>query len=119
MHAYTHIHAYTCVYISHIVTDCVCIYHQCHVSSVPIYAGLRKRSLKRYSLVVAIGMLVCVGVYTLSGTFGYLTFTDHPACINADILRNYCPRDVPISIARVMMVLCIITSYPILHFVGR
>jgi len=64
-------------------------------------------------------MAVCAGVYSLTGTFGYLTFHSRPTCINADILRNYCPKDIPVNVARVMLTICIITSYPILHFVGR
>ncbi|XP_065913561.1 sodium-coupled neutral amino acid transporter 7-like isoform X2 [Dysidea avara] len=97
----------------------ICFGYQCHISSVPIYAGLRMRSLRRYAVVVAIGIAVCVGVYSLTGTFGYLTFHGRPTCIDADILRNYCPKDIPVNVARVMLTICIITSYPILHFVGR
>ena len=68
--------------------------------------------------VVAVALSVCVLVYTITGVFGYLTFHGN-ACISSDILRNYCPQDAAIDVARVMLVLVMITSYPILAFCGR
>jgi sodium-coupled neutral amino acid transporter 7/8 len=96
----------------------ICFGYQCHVSSVPIYAGLKTRSLRAYTPVVAVALCVCVAVYTVTGVFGYLTFHDH-TCISSDILRNYCPQDPAIDVARVMLILVMITSYPILAFCGR
>ena len=91
---------------------------QCHVSSVPIYVGLKQRNLKVYSLVIITGVAICVLVYTLTGVFGYMTFAPQ-FCFYSDILRNYCPSDIPISIARALLAFVVITSYPILAFCGR
>ena len=93
---------------------------KCHVSSIPIYAGLKPkwRGVSFFSVIVAIGIAICFYVYTSTGVFGFLTFLPNE-CVNSDILRNYCPNDVAISIARGLLILCLITSYPILHFCGR
>ena len=92
--------------------------NQCHLSSVPVYAGLKQRSVKIYAPVIVIAVAICVSVYTFTGAFGYLTFNTH-YCIASDILRNYCPGDVPIDVARGMLAVVMITSYPILVFCGR
>ena len=91
---------------------------QCHATSVPVYFGLKRRSVKRYSVVVITVMSSCLIVYSVTGLFGYLTFNSR-TCISGDVLRNYCPRDIPISIARLMIVVALITSYPILCYIGR
>ena len=91
---------------------------QCHVSSVPVYAGLRRRSVRAYLPLVAVSLAACLAVYSLTGVFGFLTFHKY-ACINSDILRNYRPQDPAIDVARVMLILVMITSYPILAFCGR
>ena len=91
---------------------------QCHVSSVPVYAGLKRRSVRAYLPLVAVALAVCLVVYCLTGVFGFLTYNRY-TCIEADILRNYCPQDPAIDVARVMLILVMITSYPILAFCGR
>ena len=63
-------------------------------------------------------MAICLFVYTLTGTFGYLTFQGH-SCFNSDILRNYCPSDILINIARGVLAFVMVTSYPILAYCGR
>jgi sodium-coupled neutral amino acid transporter 7/8 len=96
----------------------ICFGYQCHVSSVPVYAGLKRRSVRAYLPLVAVALSVCLVVYCLTGVFGLLTYHRH-TCIKADILRNYCPQDPAIDVARVMLILVMITSYPILAFCGR
>ncbi|XP_065913738.1 sodium-coupled neutral amino acid transporter 7-like isoform X2 [Dysidea avara] len=95
-----------------------CTAYECHVSSVPVYFGLKRRSVKRYSVVAITVMSSCLIVYSVTGLFGYLTFNSR-TCISGDVLRNYCPRDIPISIARIMIVVSLITLYPITCYVGR
>ena len=91
---------------------------QNHVSSVPVYFGLKKRFVRRYIVVIVTVMSSCLIVYSITGAFGYLTFNGR-VCISGDVLRNYCPRDIPISIARVMIVVSLITLYPITCYIGR
>ena len=92
---------------------------QCHVSSIPIYSGIREKSVKKFFFIAAAGLSICLFVYTLTGTFGFLTFVPRGECLNSDILRNYCPTDIPVAVARGLMILCLLTSYPVLHFPGR
>lgn len=72
--------------------------------------------MRAYLPVVAVALSVCVLVYTITGVFGYLTFHGRA---RSDILRNYCPQDPAVDVARVMLMLVIVTSYPILAFCGR
>ena len=74
--------------------------------------------MKNYIPVVAAALCICVLVYTVTGVFGYLTFLGH-SCFSPDILRNYCPQDPAVDVARIMLILVMITSYPILAFCGR
>ena len=90
---------------------------QCHMSAVPVYAGIKKRSVKRFGVSVLLAYLICFAVYSFVGVFGVLLFSNE--CIASDILRNFCPSDIPVDVARLSLVLCLITTYPILHYCGR
>ncbi|XP_064399052.1 sodium-coupled neutral amino acid transporter 7-like isoform X2 [Halichondria panicea] len=96
----------------------ICFGYQCHVSSIPIYVGLKKRTVKRFFFIIVFAVLICFVVYTLTGTFGYLTFVPG-TCIQSDILRNYCNKDILVDVARGLLALVMVTSYPILTFCGR
>ena len=67
---------------------------------------------------VFVTLAVCVAVYTITGVFGFLTFNGK-VCISPDVLRNYCAQDPAVDVARVMLIIVMITSYPILAFCGR
>ena len=97
----------------------ICFAFQCHISAVPIYAGLKTRTVKNFFFITTIGILICTVVYSLTGVFGLMTFVGRDEPIKSDVLRNYCPNDIPVSIARGTLILCLITSYPILFFCGR
>ena len=73
-----------------------------------------------FTIVIIASVFICLCAYALTGVFGYLTFsTIHVECIESDILRNYCPRDVMVDVARALLGLVMVTSYPILTFCGR
>ena len=91
---------------------------QCHLSSVQVYAGLKRRNIGAFAAIVTISVFICLCVYTLTGVFGYLTFSVRE-CIASDVLRSYCPRDVMVDVARALMGVIMVTSYPILTFCGR
>ena len=98
----------------------MCFALQCHIAAIPIFASLKTRTLKNFLAIICAGVFICITVYSVTGVFGLLTFSgtrDEP--INSDILRNYCPTDIAISIARGTLVLSLITSYPIISFCGR
>ncbi|XP_077981127.1 sodium-coupled neutral amino acid transporter 7-like [Glandiceps talaboti] len=89
---------------------------QCHLSSVPIYCSLKKRTVAEYTKVVVLSYIVIFSVYTLTGVYGYLTFGDN---VNANILLSYRSGDIKVTVARIMLVISILTAYPILHYCAR
>lgn len=50
------------------------------------------------------------------GVCGFLTFG---ANVSQDVLMSYPSNDIAVAIARAFIVICVVTSYPILHFCGR
>jgi len=90
--------------------------YQCHVSAVPVYASMKEKSQNAWMVVVSVSLLLCCIVYTLTGTFGYLTFG---LDVNPDILVSYGANDPLVIAARLLMAVAMVTSYPILHFCGR
>lgn len=89
---------------------------QCHVSIVPVYSSLHKRSLPRFTRVIIPALLTSCTAYTLSGIFGSLTFGSD---VCSDVLLSYHGKNITIMIARVMALANMLTTYPILHFCGR
>lgn len=94
----------------------ICFGFQCHISSVPVFNSMRKRDLKPWGGVVTAGMIICLFVYTGTGVCGFLSFG---ANVDQDVLMSYPSDDIAVAIARAFIVICVVTSYPILHFCGR
>nr|XP_039273186.1 putative sodium-coupled neutral amino acid transporter 7 [Styela clava] len=90
--------------------------YQCHVSSVPVYATLKRKTMSNWSIVIVSSMVLCATTYTVTGVFGYLTFGD---AAKSDILQSYDAKDWFVIAARISVVVAMITSYPILQFCGR
>ncbi|XP_045888096.1 putative sodium-coupled neutral amino acid transporter 7 [Micropterus dolomieu] len=94
----------------------ICFGFQCHVSCVPVFDSMSRREIKPWGVVVTLSMLICLFVYTGTGVCGFLTFGSN---VSQDVLMSYPPDDIAVAIARAFIVICVITSYPILHFCGR
>lgn len=94
----------------------ICFGFQCHVSSVPVFNSMKHPEVKTWSWVVTTAMVIALFVYTGTGVCGFLTFG---STVNQDVLISYPPNDVPVAIARVFIIVSVLTSYPILHFCGR
>ncbi|XP_017297340.1 putative sodium-coupled neutral amino acid transporter 7 [Kryptolebias marmoratus] len=94
----------------------ICFGFQCHVSCVPVFNSMRRKEIKPWGLVVTLSMIICLFVYTGTGVCGYLTFG---SSVSQDVLMSYPPDDVAVAIARAFIIVCVVTSYPILHFCGR
>lgn len=60
-------------------------------------------------------IMVC-GVAPCLGVCGFLTFG---SSVSQDVLMSYPSNDIAVAIARAFIVICVVTSYPILHFCGR
>ncbi|XP_061883395.1 sodium-coupled neutral amino acid transporter 7 [Entelurus aequoreus] len=94
----------------------ICFGFQCHVSCVPVFNGMSKRAIKPWGVVVTFSMIICLFVYTGTGVCGFLTFG---STVSQDVLMSYPSDDIAVAIARAFIVVCVVTSYPILHFCGR
>ncbi|XP_077145077.1 sodium-coupled neutral amino acid transporter 7 [Ranitomeya variabilis] len=94
----------------------ICFGYQCHVSSVPVYGSMRRQDLRRWALIVSVAMLIALCVYTGTGVCGYLLFG---SAVDQDVLLSFPSDDVPVAVARAFIILCVLTSYPILHYCGR
>ncbi|XP_059207938.1 sodium-coupled neutral amino acid transporter 7 [Centropristis striata] len=94
----------------------ICFGFQCHVSAVPVFNSMSRKEIKPWGLVVTLSMIICLFVYTGTGVCGFLTFGSN---VSQDVLMSYPPDDIAVAIARAFIVICVVTSYPILHFCGR
>ncbi|GCC35604.1 hypothetical protein chiPu_0014090 [Chiloscyllium punctatum] len=93
----------------------ICFGFQCHVSSVPVFSSMERPGLQRWGWVVTAAVVICLFVYTGTGVCGFLTFG---SSVNVDVLLSYPSTDISVTIARASITLCVVTSYPILHFCG-
>ena len=102
--------------ISHCFQVCWTSHFQCHISAIPIYSCMRQRTTKQFTLASSSAIAICVAVYTVAGTCGYLTFGSN---VEDDILSNYSATKPTVMVALIAMAAKTFTSYPILLFCGR
>lgn len=81
-----------------------------------VYAELRRPTLPRFAIVCSMAMLLCCTSYSLTASFGYLTFGQK---VKGDILLNYDPNDTLANVARVVLALVVFSSYATVCFCGR
>ena len=108
-----HPDAWTDVFL---VMPTICFGYQCHVSVVPIYSCLRVRTPGTFLRAALTAIALCVGTYTVAGTFGYLTFGGR---VTSDVLMSYDARDPWVMTGIVAIAVKTYTTYPILLFCGR
>ncbi|XP_040064293.1 putative sodium-coupled neutral amino acid transporter 7 isoform X1 [Ixodes scapularis] len=96
------------------VVPVICFGYQCHVSSVPIYGCLAKRST--FPRVVLVAVSLAAGLYTLTGVYGYRTFGRGVA---GDVLELYDAGRPAVLVAVLAMAAKVVATYPILLFCGR
>uniref|UniRef100_A0A4D5RFM5 Putative solute carrier family 38 member 7 n=1 Tax=Ixodes scapularis TaxID=6945 RepID=A0A4D5RFM5_IXOSC len=96
------------------VVPVICFGYQCHVSSVPIYGCLAKRST--FPRVVLVAVSLTAGLYTLTGVYGYRTFGQGVA---GDVLELYDAGRPAVLVAVLAMAAKVVATYPILLFCGR
>ena len=98
-----------------LVVPVICFGYQCHVSVIPIYSCMKRRTLANFTYSASLAIGICVACYTLAAIFGYLTFGSN---VKDDILMSYNGGGL-VYAGRCAMALKIITTYPILLFCGR
>ncbi|CAG0893255.1 unnamed protein product [Darwinula stevensoni] len=92
------------------------IIQACHVSAIPIYSCIKKRSVSTFARSIGLALSLCILTYSLAGTFGYLTFGSGVA---SDILIMYDAKDPLVIIGITALAIKMYTTYPILLFCGR
>ena len=106
---------------------------QCHASVLPIYAELKQPSKKKMQYISTISIGLVFIMYLLASLFGYLTFKVSVLFYRRKLtfLKNatgpelfvmysgYMPEDNLILFGRVMVLICVIFSAPLLHYPCR
>ena len=102
-------------YISSWPSTGVSVFCQCHLSVVPIYSCMKKRTVCEFTKTLVVAMVLCVFAYTGTASFGYLTFG---SAVNEDVLLSYKPTP-DVLVAVILVAIKMYTTLPILLFVGR
>uniref|UniRef100_H2ZBK1 Amino acid transporter transmembrane domain-containing protein n=1 Tax=Ciona savignyi TaxID=51511 RepID=H2ZBK1_CIOSA len=92
---------------------------QCHASVLPIYTELHNPTNSRMLKVSLISIANVFILYFLSAIFGYLTFF---SAVGPELLLMYSaydPTNAVILISRLMVLVCVIFSTPLLHYPAR
>jgi len=76
----------------------VCFSYQGHISAVPLYYELTRKSMTRWVAVISLGLGSCIVLYNITGCLAYLTFLDRT---QGDILKSFLAEDV--AIPRIMV----------------
>uniref|UniRef100_T1INZ5 Amino acid transporter transmembrane domain-containing protein n=1 Tax=Strigamia maritima TaxID=126957 RepID=T1INZ5_STRMM len=98
------------------VVPTICFGYQCHVSAIPIYSCLSKRTVGNFSKTVFAAIIICMLVYSLAGAYGYYTFGSK---VPSDVLEDYNAKKPLVLVGILMLTVKTITTYPILLFCGR
>lgn len=91
----------------------------CHASMLPIYDEMRRPSIKKMRKVAVVSISNVLVLYMLSAIFGYLTFFN---LVESELLLTYSkaiPTDPLIIVSRVMVIVCVTLSVPLLHYPAR
>jgi len=81
-----------------------------------VYAELKRASVPRFGIVVIIAMAICSTAYSITASFGYLTFG---TAVKSDVLLSYDSHDVLVNIARVMISVIVLSTGAMVVFCGR
>jgi len=92
---------------------------QCHASVLPIYTELANPTQARMKKVATISIGNVFILYFLSAFFGYLTFVSATGPELLLMYSSYNPTSAIILISRIMVLICVIFSTPLLHYPAR
>jgi len=92
---------------------------QCHASVLPIYSELKQPSKQKMQYVATISIGLVFIMYLLASLFGYLTFKNVTGPELFVMYSGFMPDDNLILVGRLMVLICVIFSAPLLHFPCR
>ncbi|KAJ6221221.1 hypothetical protein RDWZM_007033 [Blomia tropicalis] len=90
--------------------------YQSHEIVLPIYSSMEKPRSKNFIKSSMASLTLLFAIYTLGGTYGYLTFGSR---VIADIIQMYDARDPVVVAGIIALIIKMITTYPPLMFCGR
>ncbi|KAI4891612.1 hypothetical protein NFI96_027404 [Prochilodus magdalenae] len=91
----------------------------CHTAILPIYCELHRPTKQRMQNVANVSISLSFLVYLVSALFGYLTFY---AQVDSELLLGYdayMPRDVLVMTVRLVILLAVLLTVPLIHFPAR
>jgi len=88
----------------------------CHHSSFIVYNSLKDGTNKRWSIVTHTSLLISLGLCILLAVSGYLNFQTNT---KGDILNNFSYDNTAINVARALLALTMVFTFPMENFVVR
>lgn len=82
-----------------------------------MYACMKERNLKKFTLCAIISMIICFTAYTVVGIFGYATFG--AGKVPSDILQGYADKSIILTLGIIFIAIKNFTTYPIVLYCGR
>lgn len=89
---------------------------QTHEVVIPVYSCMRERKLSNFIKATLLAMIILLFLYTITGTFGYITFGSK---ILPDVMVLYDASDPVVLIGIGALIVKMITTYPPLVLCGR
>ena len=87
----------------------------CQQNMLALAAELREPSPMRTGIVIGLGIGAALLVYVVVASAGYATFGD---LVCSDILNSY-PRNGVVTVARLLITLVVLTSYPLIAYEAK
>ena len=87
----------------------------CQQNMLALAAELREPSPVRTGIVIGLGIGAALLVYVVVASAGYATFGD---LVCSDILNSY-PRNGVVTVARLLITLVVLTSYPLIAYEAK
>ncbi|XP_071978771.1 putative sodium-coupled neutral amino acid transporter 11 [Engystomops pustulosus] len=88
----------------------------CHHACFLIYGSLEKGTVKSWSNITHVSMIISLIISVQYSVFGYVTFTGYT---QGDLFENYCKDDDLATAGRFFYAMTIILTYPMECFVAR
>ncbi|KAM3916974.1 putative sodium-coupled neutral amino acid transporter 11 [Leptodactylus fuscus] len=88
----------------------------CHHACFLIYGSLEKGTVRMWSNITHVSMIISLVISVQYSVFGYITFTGFT---QGDLFENYCKDDTLVTVGRFFYAMTIILTYPMECFVAR
>lgn len=87
------------------------------MTAIPMYACMKERNLRKFTLCAIVSMIICFIIYTVVGISGYATFGIDK--VPSDILQEYTDKSIILTLGIIFIAIKNFTTYPIVLYCGR